>query len=149
VVACGGDTIEIKNNQLIINDVPLRQTLVKTAVHQPLDLRENDENMVSYSGAVYLEYNRDAVYPIFLIDDPNYIDNMPKRTIPSEGVFVLGDNRNLSIDSRRFGYVPESQIEGIARYLIWTSGDWSRWGLIDAKSKNRFSHMTENSELAE
>jgi len=34
------------------------------------------------------------------------------RTVPQGMVFVMGDNRNSSIDSRSYGLVPEADIIG-------------------------------------
>jgi signal peptidase I len=130
IVACAGDTVEIKNNHLIINDVPLEITPIKKISHQPSDLRDEEPNLPVFSGAIYIERNGNVSCPIFLVDDPNYINDFKKHTVPEDHVFVLGDSRNLSSDSRVFGYIPTSIIQGTAKYLLWTGGDWSRWGLI-------------------
>jgi len=130
VVACAGDTAEIKNNRLIINDAPLELTPIKKVSHQPRDLRDEDPNQPVINGTIYIEHNGGISYPIFLVDDPNYIHDFKKHTVPADYVFVLGDSRNLSYDSRYLGYIPTSIIQGTAKYLLWTGRDWSRWGVI-------------------
>lgn len=40
-------------------------------------------------------------------------------TIPEGHIFVLGDNRANSSDSREFGYVPFENIEGVVLGRIW------------------------------
>jgi signal peptidase I len=49
-------------------------------------------------------------------------------TVPRGSVFVLGDNRADSVDSRSHGPVPEGDVIGRARARIWPP---ARWGGID------------------
>jgi len=44
---------------------------------------------------------------------------MPPRVVPPNEVFVLGDNRGFSNDSRAFGFVPFSDIIGRAWFRYW------------------------------
>lgn len=45
--------------------------------------------------------------------------DMPARRVPAGSIFVLGDNRGDSDDSRSFGPVPESAVIGKAMGVVW------------------------------
>jgi signal peptidase I len=62
-------------------------------------------------------------------------DNFGPETIPEGHVFVMGDNRDHSHDSRFWGFVPIDDILGKAFVLYWSwdsesfSPRWSRLGM--------------------
>jgi signal peptidase I len=51
-----------------------------------------------------------------------------EATVPEDMYFVLGDNRNVSKDSRVFGFIPAAQIEGTADLRLWPL---NKIGIID------------------
>lgn len=67
-----------------------------------------------------------------LLDEP-YIyeagrDTLALTVIESDRVFVLGDNRNNSSDSRRWGALPVGDITGKAVFCYWPP---QYWGVVE------------------
>jgi signal peptidase I len=66
-------------------------------------------------GVVYL--NDKAIVEKYIAQPPNYRWG-PKR-IPENQYFVMGDNRNNSNDSSRWGFLPKENIIGRAVFRFW------------------------------
>lgn len=43
------------------------------------------------------------------------------QIVPTEAYYLLGDNREQSLDSRSWGFVPRSRIVGRARLILWSA----------------------------
>jgi signal peptidase I len=97
VVALGGDTIEIRGKQLYVNGAK---------APDPDHLVHGDPRM----------FPAGAVNPGIHATLGNR-DNFGPLVVPKGMVFLMGDNRDFSLDSRFFGPVPEKNIIGRARVV--------------------------------
>jgi signal peptidase I len=46
---------------------------------------------------------------------------IPAQLVPADSYFVMGDNREDSLDSRRWGTLPRTLVVGRARMILWSS----------------------------
>lgn len=86
VIAVGGDTIEIKDGRVYVNDEIIREDYILEKTHT----------------------------------------DYPKVTIPAGTIFVMGDNRQNSDDSRYsdVGFVPLNLVKGKAMLVFWPTDEF-------------------------
>jgi signal peptidase I len=133
VIAVAGDTIEMKDNQVYVNGQQLQQQKLPQSILD--NIRINYPNGRKVEGDVLYEFNGSAKYKIFLskLSDSRIIRDFAPLIVPKHHCFVLGDNRDASIDSRNFGPIPLATIKGRVNWLCRPSKDWSRFGRLDAE----------------
>jgi signal peptidase I len=75
-------------------------------------------------GAIYLNGEKldESAYWDGYIED----SDMPEVTVPERSLFVVGDNRNHSGDSRHVGFIPYCQVKGKVR-AVMTPFSQARW----------------------
>ena len=98
VIGIPGDRVEMNNNQLVINDTHV--TYYKT--NQPgveEEVLDTLQHQVQFTGS--------PSFPSF-----------KSVEVPDGHILVLGDNRNNSADSRYYGFVPFSEIQGKATTVV-------------------------------
>ncbi len=119
IVGLPGDQVAYYDQQLFINGEPVRTEEVGPYVvpgGQPVEGRmlEYAEWLNGVQHAVVVNPDRQALEGEFVVPDGHY--------------FAIGDNRNYSNDSRRWGYVPQENLVGHAR-MIWMNWNWQDGGI--------------------
>jgi signal peptidase I len=97
VVGLPGDKVEIRGQQVLVNDRPLVESY---AVHS--DTTAPGRRLSP----------RDEYGPV---------------TVPTGSYFVMGDNRDSSLDSRFWGFVKLNKIKGRAFLVYWSWDGAERW----------------------
>jgi len=129
VVAIGGDAIEVKHGVPWINGTPLAQT----AIGAPCSFRdESAPGEAAQDCTLARETNAGRAYTVMLTST-YHAQDFDRIVVPAGEVFVLGDNRDNSMDSRKWGPLPEGLIKGKATVIWWSmeptcTARWSRVG---------------------
>lgn len=108
VIGIAGDVVQIKAGKVWLNGAPMPDP------HAHFEVPDDDRSTAQV---------RDYFGPV---------------TVPPGNLFMMGDNRDDSSDSRFWGFAPENNVEGRAMVIYWSwDGDeggilplrWSRFGM--------------------
>ncbi|WP_245347203.1 signal peptidase I [Cohnella lubricantis] len=99
VIAVPGDTVKVQGDTVYVNGEPLEEPYLQDAIAK--------------AHAEGREYNN--------LDFPNA--EFPDGTVPDGTLFVMGDHRDNSKDSRMIGYIPMDRVVGRAELIFWPLKD--------------------------
>jgi signal peptidase I len=125
VIGIPGDHVKIDGHTVYVNGQPLPEHIILAhdASKEESARREGDprqsmplaitDNSPRKPGELY------DVYYSQEDPDPSKFE-FNDVTVPADSYFVMGDNRNNSLDSRYWGFVPRELVIGRAMFVYWS-----------------------------
>jgi signal peptidase I len=131
VIGLPGDTVEVKGLRVYVNGEPLPEHVIavdgpKARANQkaPLSiLGEEPRQPTDLYDVYYYQENIEAAklgQDVNSNGDFHYALTGKPTRVPANCYFVMGDDRDNSLDSRAWGFVPRDLIIGRAMFVYWS-----------------------------
>lgn len=132
VIGVPGDVVEMNDNVVYINARPVAR------LHQGrwhyFDYSEESATWHDGDADAWQETLGAATYTT-LHDTAARMRYYGPTTVPADSLFVMGDNRDNSNDSRYWGFVPLNLVRGQAMFVWWS------YGQPEGVRLGRFGHI--------
>ena len=122
VIGLPGDVVEVKDTKVFINGQPLEEHVI-TALNS---FDEHDTSGDESQSPLVIKNDppraSDETYDVYFDPSRHSVTRKAdgKFIVPEGYYFAMGDNRDNSLDSRFWGYVPRSAIIGRAMFVYWS-----------------------------
>jgi signal peptidase I len=136
VIGIGGDSVRIVSKRVFVNGKELEEPYVQFQYSTVLPLRDNFPPTVSEIETLPAAWGLD---PGWAHEMPHFIQD-GVLLVPPGYLFVMGDNRDNSQDSRFWGLVPEGNVVGEPLFVYWSYDAPTReWTNTDLMARLRFN----------
>jgi signal peptidase I len=112
VIGLPGDTIEMRNQELILNGHPV--SYENARIIPPSELKYINE----HHAVLAEEKLPNRTHAVMALSRAGAMRSFAPVTVPENHYFMLGDSRDNSKDSRYIGFVPREKIVGRASRLL-------------------------------
>ena len=121
VIGLPGDTVELRNEQLIINGQPVDYVTLKPETSGQLSQSERAQ------GVFATEKLSDHPHAVMALNGEQAMRTYVTVQVSDGHYIMMGDNRDNSFDSRYFGTVERSQIVGRATSVVLSFDKENYW----------------------
>jgi signal peptidase I len=122
IIGGPGDRVSVTDNEIFVNGTKL--------VHELTAGDSAAGSAGEADGELRYESLGGYRYTIRINRLGSKVDDFPETEIPPGHCFVLGDDRDRSLDSRHFGAVPLGDVLGRALFIYVPAHSWRRLGKI-------------------
>jgi signal peptidase I len=122
VIGLPGDRVAVRGGEVFVNGKKLERDRVPDSHLAALGRQVR--------GEVYTENLAGRRYLIQMGGGEKKAADFAEKKVPEGCYFLLGDNRDNSLDSREFGFVARGDVVGGAAYVYLPAERWNRFGIL-------------------
>jgi signal peptidase I len=135
VIGLPGDSVEVKGLRVFVNGQPLPEHIIVARNMNdkaPLEIVEDTPRQGNELYNVYYFPEKVAAarqgQDINASPDFHFAVNGKPAKVPDNSYFVMGDDRDNSLDSRAWGFVPRELVIGRAMFVYWSYDETREFG---------------------
>jgi signal peptidase I len=125
IIGVPGDRIHLRNGVVYRNGEALKEPYILQDPDGPSDSYRNNFPAVPPSS----EY---GVYPNWIVDLASHVQG-DDLVVPAGHYYAMGDHRDVSLDSRYWGFIPQENVIGRPMFIYWSfetpAGQYTRTGI--------------------
>ncbi|MBZ5521370.1 MAG: signal peptidase I [Acidobacteriia bacterium] len=131
IIGVPGDRIRLRNRVVYVNGVANPEPYVKYLQNNHVDYRDEFPSVPPDEGSGVASY-----WPAILKDN---INKDGELVVPPHSYFGMGDDREISLDSRYWGFIPQENVIGRPLFIYWSfETPEGQYQLTDLKDRIQF-----------